>query len=135
MRPTGGTVTVVGDSMRPLLGPGTRVSLRPLSGLPRLGAVLVYAAADRLVVHRLVRIDHRGERPRLVTKGDLARRYDAPIAPARILGQAVRIETRWFSLSVDNPFWRACGWLFATCSPTLLSVFRFRERRSQDEPR
>ncbi|MCP4659438.1 MAG: hypothetical protein GY856_28860 [bacterium] len=124
MKPAGGTVTVVGGSMGPLLRPGTRVRIRPLSGLPPLGAVLVYDAADRLVVHRLVRIEGRGEGLRLVTKGDLSLRRDPPIEPGRILGQAIRIETRWFSLSVDHPVWRVSGWLIATCAPAFVALLR-----------
>lgn len=134
MKPPAGTVTVVGRSMRPLLRPGARVRIRPLAGLPPLGAVLVYTAEDRLVVHRLVRIEGRGDRLRLVTKGDLSPRRDPPIEPDRVLGQAVRIETRWFSLSVDHALWRATGWLIATCAPALVAVLGIRRRRrSQDE--
>ncbi|MCP4663588.1 MAG: hypothetical protein GY856_50025 [bacterium] len=124
MKAAGGTVTVVGRSMGPLLRPGTRVSIRPLAGLPPLGTVLVYAADDRLVVHRLVRIEGRGEGLRLVTKGDLSLQPDAPIEPGRVLGQAVRIETRWFSLAVDNPVWRATGWLIATGAPAFVALLR-----------
>ena len=129
MRPAGGTATVVGRSMRPLLRPGTRVITRPLSGAPRLGAILVYAAADRLVIHRLVRIERRSEGLRWVTKGDLSPRCDAPIEPDRVLGQVVRIHTRGLALSVDNPFWRALGWLLATWGPAFLAGLRAARRR------
>ncbi len=124
MRPARGMATVVGKSMRPLLTPGARVTTRPLSGPPRLGAILVYAAADRLVIHRLVRIERRGERPRWVTKGDLSPRCDPPIEPDRVLGQVDRIRTRWCWLPVDNHFWRALGWFFATRAPSFVAGYR-----------
>ncbi len=124
MRPARGMATVVGRSMRPLLRPGARVTTRPLSGPPHLGAILVYAAADRLVIHRLVRIERRADRLRWVTKGDLSPGCDAPIEPDRVLGQVIRIHSRRFSLAVDNHFWRALGWLLAIWAPALVAGFR-----------
>ncbi len=131
MRPARGMATVVGRSMRPLLRPGARVNVRPLSGSPPLGAILVYAAADRLVIHRLVRIERRDERTAFVTKGDLSPRCDAPIEPDRVLGQVVRIEMPGFSLSVDHHVWRAAGWLFATCAPACIALLRTTERTAR----
>lgn len=124
MRWTQGTVTVVGRSMWPLLQPGDRVSLRPIFGLPSLGTILVYAVADRLVVHRLVRIRRREGRLELVLKGDLSQSCDAPIELARVLGKAVRNESRGFPWMVDHRFFRAVGWLVAICAPTALRFFR-----------
>ncbi len=124
MRAARGTATVVGWSMRPLLRPGARVSVRSLSGLPPLGAILVYAAADRLVIHRLIRIERRGEVPRLVTKGDLSPRCDSPIEPQQVLGEVVQVEMPGRSLAIDSHLWRAAGWLFATCAPPFAPLLR-----------
>ncbi len=128
IRPAGGTATVTGGSMRPLLRPGARVYTRPLPGTPRLGAILVYAAADRLVIHRLVRIERHGERLRWVTRGDLSPHCDPPIEPDRVLGQVVRIDTGRFSFAVDNHFWRALGRLSAAWTPALIAGFRAARR-------
>ncbi len=128
MRPAGGTATVVGDSMRPLMRPGARVITRPLSGPPALGAILVYAAVDRLVIHRLVRVERHGGRLRWVTRGDLSRRCDPPIEPDRVLGEVTRIDTGKLSLAVDNLFWRTCGRLLGAWAPALRETFQTARR-------
>ena len=120
MRPVHGTVTVVGRSMWPLIQEGDRITIQPLAGLPPLGTVLVYAAKDRLVVHRLVRVQRRGGDVQLVTKGDLSRRYDSPIEPERVLGRAIRAERLNRSIPIDHVLFRAVGWLLATAAPRLL---------------
>jgi hypothetical protein len=44
-------------------------------------------------LHRVVRIDHRGDQ--LVTRGDAMAEEDAPAALGSVVGRVVRIDRRW----------------------------------------
>jgi hypothetical protein len=118
------SVAVVGWSMWPLLRPGARVEFQPLSGVPQLGAILVYDAGDLLVAHRLVRLMHQSDATRLATKGDWSSRCDPPIDPEQVLGEVVTVRFGGFSLPVGNRVSRRIGWLFATFAPVIGRTLR-----------
>jgi hypothetical protein len=74
-------------SMAPIFRPGDRLLLRPLTGEPPTGTVLVYRDRDRWVVHRLVGRDDRG----LLVKGDDAGSTEC-IRQAAVLAQVVAVR-------------------------------------------
>lgn len=120
--------------MWPLLRPGARVRVEPLTSIPRLGDVLVYTAGNRLVIHRLVRIRRGQGRVELRTKGDLAIASDPPIPLEAVVGRAVP-DARWTLPWGSRPF-RLGGWLLALASPWLLRPWRnLATGRSRNEPR
>jgi hypothetical protein len=118
------SIPVVGRSMRPLLGPGVRVDIRPLATLPRPGAILVYTASDGIVVHRLMGVLRQAGELRLVTKGDASARYDPPIEPSRVLGEVVLARYRRLSLRVDNRICRRLGWILSSAAPFVHRIGR-----------
>ena len=71
-----------GRSMTPTLPPACQIEVIPLPEPPPLGALVVFAAGDRLIAHRLV----RRAGARWVTQGDGALAADAPLAADQILG-------------------------------------------------
>ena len=83
-------LTVTGQSMRPTLRSGDRVTVAPCApGDARLGDLLLYRRPDGgLALHRLVR---RGE-GWLQTGGDALWRLDARFAPGALIGRAVDRE-------------------------------------------
>ncbi len=83
-------LAVTGRSMRPLLREGDYLVVRPLSGQPRVGEVVVYARAGRLWAHRLLARSPSGRF--LLTKGDARGRPDAPVGPEDLIGRAVAVE-------------------------------------------
>lgn len=119
---------VVGKSMRPLLWPGLRVDVRPLDAAPRLGAILVYTAADGVVIHRLMHVVRDADRVRFATKGDASAREDPPLEPELVLGEVCKIHYGRFSLRVDNPLWRRLGWTASRVAPILHSIRRWMKR-------
>ncbi len=106
-------VPVVGRSMLPVLPPGVSVDVRPLAASPEPGAILVYRAGDRIVIHRLIRVSRDGDRVRYLTRGDASLNDDPPIDPACVLGEAVVVHTRWFSSRLDTPVRRRSGAIFS----------------------
>jgi hypothetical protein len=123
-----GSIPVVGRSMRPILGAGVRVDVRPLRSAPRPGAILVFSASrgsnEGLVAHRLMRVVRNRGRERFVTKGDASPGYDRPIDPARVLGEVVRAHYRRISVRLDHPIARRLGWILASVAPHLHRIRR-----------
>lgn len=68
--------------MRPTLPNDCEIEVVPLAGPAPIGALLVFVADDRLVVHRLV----RRAGARWVTQGDGVRTPDPPLAADQVLG-------------------------------------------------
>ena len=98
---------VVSGSMEPRISPGDVVLTRPV--LPQdlqPGQVLLFpdpAGADRLVLHRLVSFDERGD---LVTRGDANQSNDSTHVPASsVIGQA-RLRVPYVGLPA---YWRLTG--------------------------
>ncbi len=71
-----------GDSMAPTLPPDCEIEIAPLPPAVRLGELVVFAAGDMLVAHRLV----RRVRGRWITQGDGQRTPDPPLDQAQALG-------------------------------------------------
>ncbi len=78
---------VYGRSMRPTLEDGDRLEVRPLAGLLAPGEVIACVVGERLLVHRIARVERDGS---VVTRGDAFLATDPPHAPGSILGRVFR---------------------------------------------
>jgi len=77
---------VVGDCMTPNLSAGSTVEIAPLR-LAWPGDIVAFAAAGRLVVHRVVGYRPRGRRLDLLVQADVSAIPDAPVPLSRVLGR------------------------------------------------
>ncbi|MBA3533499.1 MAG: S24/S26 family peptidase [Ardenticatenales bacterium] len=101
--------TVQGTSMVPTLRPGTTIEIVPATEPIALGALVVFARRDSLVVHRLVRRTNG----QWITQGDGRSLPDPPIDREQVLGIAAR------AYEADREYWPgrtarvlAMFWLF-----------------------
>ena len=125
---------VVSGSMEPQFSPGDVVLTRPV--LPRdlqPGQVLLFPdpeGADRLLLHRLVSLDERGN---LVTRGDANQSNDATQVPAAsIIGQA-QLRVPYIGLPA---YWRGTGqWGHLGLLAVLLAAATVATRGPATEPR
>jgi signal peptidase I len=78
---------VVGNSMWPTLHSADKVLIKS-ANTHNCGDLLLFYADDRLIVHRLQRIEPSG---RYITKGDNRRALDAPVSAEQILGRVTAI--------------------------------------------
>ncbi len=95
---------LVGESMHPTLPSGSLLIVKPLTGEPAAGDVLVFVWADQLVAHRLI-VNHR---QRMITQGDNCALPDPILPPDHIIGQvcsATHGDRVIWSLD-DHPYWR-----------------------------
>jgi hypothetical protein len=85
-----------GGSMRPAICHGDMLTVGPVAPSNiTLGSVAVYRRFDRLLAHRVVRIDADDSgAPVFVLRGDAASDCDAPVSASQILGEVVRVERR-----------------------------------------
>ena len=84
---------VSGTSMAPTLRPGELVSVKKTEVMEILpGEIVVFARNGRLIAHRvLTKIQSRGG-SYLVTRGDRARKSDAPVSSSELVGRVNYIE-------------------------------------------
>jgi signal peptidase len=98
---------VVSGSMEPRLSPGDVVLTRPvLTQDLQPGQVLLFPdpeGADRLVLHRLVSFDERGD---LVTRGDANQSNDSTSVPASSVIGAAQLRVPYVGLPA---YWRLTG--------------------------
>ncbi len=108
--PAEACITVAGWSMAPALWPGDRLLLA--DGPLRVGDVVVVAAPQRLLVHRVVAFvaARDGNEPNFViTRGDGVRHCDTPSPLASVLGRVVAVERNGQRHPVPDD-WRAPRW-------------------------
>jgi hypothetical protein len=89
-----------GGSMRPAICHGDVLTVGPVvpSNIAP-GSVAVYRQFDRLLAHRVVRIDADGSgAPVFVLRGDAASDCDAPVAASQMLGEVVKVERRIWAI-------------------------------------
>lgn len=102
---------VRGKSMEPTLPDGAAIRIAAIgSGAHRVGQIVVYADARRLVAHRIVYCTGAGPMPPVVlTQGDGCLACDPPIRIDKIQGvvATVRIEGRWREPAAwSRPSWK-----------------------------
>ena len=85
-----------GTSMRPAICHGDMLTVGPVAPSDLTpGSVAVYRRFDRMLAHRVVRIDaDAAGAPVFVLRGDAASGCDAPVAASQVLGEVVKVERR-----------------------------------------
>lgn len=95
-------LTVISDSMWPLLRAGDAIRVQPIEpAAMRVGDVVVVRRGADLITHRLIDID--GDQ--WVTRGDNAVFADAPAPRAACLGRVSAIEQDVNSIDLAQPQW------------------------------
>ncbi len=97
-------LTVISDSMRPLLQAGDVAVVQP--GDPkalRPGDVIVVQRSGEWITHRLVVVDKLGWH----TQGDNTRYLDAAVSADQIVGRVIAIERGSQTIDLQQPHWRA----------------------------
>ena len=97
-------VTVVSDSMRPLLQSGDVAVVQP--GDPKAwqpGAVIVVQRGAEWITHRLVMVDDFGWH----THGDNTRLLDEAASADQIVGRVIAVERGARTIDLQEPRWRA----------------------------
>lgn len=106
---TSAWIEASGNSMRPLIGPGTWM-LVEFGSVPRsLGEIVLFSAGELLVAHRVVAWRGEQEPPMLLSKGDTEPYYDPLLRPADVIGvvRALRNSPDGPATSVGCAGWSA----------------------------
>lgn len=113
---------VTGTSMLPAVQPGDIVWVRSY-GVDRaaVGAVVLFAREERLVVHRVV------QREPWITRGDTLTYNDPPISRADLLGRIVAIERGKRIIIPRRTLWtRMASWILSRSELCTALLLRFR---------
>lgn len=88
----GGSVRVLGTSMKPTLAEGETLAVEFSPASLRRGDLLLFRQADYLVVHRLLGPARFPDgRPCLRTRGDARIALDPPVDPDRVVGRVTAV--------------------------------------------
>jgi hypothetical protein len=101
-----GLCSVEGSSMQPTLFPGDEVIVDLERRSFRRGDLIVFRAADQLVVHRVIRPE-----PRLLTSGDNAPSVDEPVSLDSVVGRVSLVRRDSRPLSMLSARQRLTNWL------------------------
>jgi hypothetical protein len=83
-----------GTSMRPLIGPETKLLVEFGSVAAEIGDIIVFPLGDILVAHRLVARRQRQGADVLLAKGDAEPYFDPPVQPGDLLGVVRALRRR-----------------------------------------
>jgi signal peptidase I len=109
-----------GSSMLPWIKDGDLLTIQPFDEKEiRVGHVVLYpSAAQRPIVHRAIRIHHKGAHRIIVLRGDASPKSEEQIQAEKVLGRVVRIHRGSKAIEVDHNVW----WRLASKWPRFLHV-------------
>jgi signal peptidase I len=98
---------VSGRSMRPLIEEGDPIHVEKCKlGALSIGDIITFQRNDLYLTHRVLWVRKKGNRIRLITKGDNEINVDPLVSSNHIVGKAVAIKRANRTLDLENPFWR-----------------------------
>jgi len=79
-----------GFSMHPFIRDGDQITLEPPPSKFQVGQVVAFVGSsrDRLLVHRIIAVDHQG----MLTRGDNSLQADGLVTHNRVLGRVVQVR-------------------------------------------
>ena len=119
-----------GSSMLPWIKDGDMLTIQPLTmDQIRPGHVVLYPSVrERLIVHRVLRVQSSGSQKILVTRGDASPKSEERIESEKILGRVTRIHRGSKVIQLDRNLW----WRLVDKFPLFLhftySIVRFQRR-------
>lgn len=106
-------IPISGRSMLPLIQNGDNVLVEHGVGRINRGDIIVFLQADKMVAHRVLRIERKGASFTLTAKGDNNPYFDPPVEVKQVIGRVLKIKRGDDWISIDTPGWRFLGWLIA----------------------
>src|ERR1700690_1954075 len=86
-------LTVSGSSMLPSLWPGDILEIHRVAAADiSKGDIVVFARENRLIVHRVLRVNRDQDDVTVITRGDRSARVDAPVSTNYLLGSVRTIQ-------------------------------------------
>lgn len=73
------------------------------------GDVLLYVAGNRLIGHRLHRVEWTGDQMMFICKGDANIRFDPPVPFEAVVGRLVSVKGRFRGIQIDS--WYCHVWV------------------------
>ena len=106
-------MSVTGSSMLPFLRDSDVVELEPASA-PRLGDMVLVQAAERYVLHRIVRMDGGAG---FFIRGDAQPNCEGPFTLDAVLGRVTTVWRNGRARALERGLWRLAGLVWVRTSP------------------
>lgn len=125
-------LAVGGASMLPSIWPGDILEIHRVAAadLAR-GDILVFARENRLVVHRVLRVNCEGGEVVLITRGDRSARADSPVSANELMGRVRAIQRGHRNIIPRRTRWtQVASWVLrrsGLCTRVLLHLAAVRQ--------
>jgi signal peptidase I len=132
-------LAVAGASMLPSIWPGDvleihRVAVADIS----LGDIVVFARKNRLVVHRVLRLNREQDDVVVITRGDRSATADSPVSTNELLGKVTVIRRGHRNIIPRMTLWtQIASWILRRtelCTRVLLHLATARRNSLTSEP-
>jgi signal peptidase I len=101
------TLKVSGKSMRPLIEEGDTIHVERFDpGALSIGDIITFKRNDLYLTHRVLWVRKKGNRIRLITKGDHEINVDPPVSSNHIVGKVAAIQRTNRTIDFEASFWR-----------------------------
>jgi signal peptidase I len=132
-------LAVGGASMLPSIWPGDILEIRRAAAADlSLGDIVVFARDNRLVVHRVLRVNRERDELVLITRGDRSHRADAAVSFRELLGKVKAIQRGQRNIAPRLTWWRQiASWILLRselCTRVLLHLAVIRRNSLTPEP-
>jgi hypothetical protein len=132
-------LAVGGASMLPSIWPGDILEIhRAAAADLSLGDIVVFARDNRLIVHRVLRVNRELDELVLITRGDRSPRADAAVPFSELLGKVKAIQRGRRNIGPRLTWWRQiASWILLRselCTRVLLHFAAIRRNSLTPEP-
>jgi len=119
-------IAMVGSSMLPYFMAGDQLCVSHENSDLNVGDVITFYKNNAHVAHRIIQIRDQSDRSTIITKGDNAKRVDAPLNPSEIIGRVSAVIRNEKSMNLDSFAWKILGRLIVYTTHIRLERKRMR---------
>ncbi len=120
---------VRGTSMLPFVRGGARLTVEGVDPrVLRVGDIIVYRVGNRLLAHRIVRVERSGPHPSVHARGDFFSGRPEEVLPEQILGLVVQVTSGTRTMDLRSNLWRTLGLVWIAATPVSQALVRLAVR-------
>ncbi|MGH7802424.1 MAG: signal peptidase I [Thermodesulfobacteriota bacterium] len=113
-----------GMSMLPLIKDGDSVVICHTREGIRAGSIVAFRKDQKIIVHRVIKIEKDDGKTAFLTKGDFNLKPDYPFHEDLLIGKVIAIKREGRQINLDTTFWSVIGRITSTFSFILSLNYR-----------
>lgn len=117
-------IKLSGMSMLPLIKNGDSVVIHHSTKGLGVGSIVAFRKGQKIIVHRVIKIEHEDGKTTFLTKGDLNLKTDHPLHEDKLIGKVIARNRGGRQINLDTTFWTVMGRIISTFSFILSLNYR-----------